>query len=393
MKIKELFLREITFTAIGAYYEDYISDLIKSGIKVKKVNNNKGILYIRINRNDYKKAASIARKNNTRIRIYKRHGINFKKIKIKRYYGVFAGIVFVSIIIVLLQNFIWTINIHGADEKTESLILKAIAEKGIIPGALIDNINVNSAELHTKLNVNNISWIKIEINGSRADVYLNEANPIEKQKLSRKTPCNIIAGKTGTIIDAQIYSGTFLYKKGSGVSEGKVIVSGIVNDGADNLLMTHADAKIIAEFNETITLRQDYKTTEKIINHNYSEEEKELMIFGFVIPITDKLKNPENMICEETINKCYLCGYELPWKIKINKYKKYDEKEITRTYEDVNKILEQKLEIHCINFYSDYEVIDIAKKTEYDENGITLTANVKLQGNIAIQQEILTNQN
>ena len=382
--------KEVTFTAIGAYIEDFITELVKSGVKSREINNSDGVLYIRIKRRDYRKAAEISQKHGVRIRVYKRHGFVFKLNKKKKYYGITVGVVIASFLTVFLQNFVWKINIHSINDYSDTLILNTLAENGISLGSYVGNIDANSTELQSKLEINGISWLKIEVNGSRVDVYLNEEKNVEFPKISRKTPCNVIAGKTGVIIDTEVYSGTLLYEKGSGVAEGKVIVSGVVNDGADNLIMTHANAKIIADFSETVEFRQDYKTIEKTINKTYIKE-KELMLLGFVIPITEKAEKNNNQICEETIDNCYFLGYELPWKIKTNFYKEYDEIEVIRTNEDVNRILEQKLELYCKNFLSEFEILDISEKYEYDDKGITLTASIKLRGNIAVQQEIMMN--
>ena len=81
----------------------------------------------------------------------------------------------------------------------------------------------------------------------------------------------------------------------------------------------------------------------------------------------------------------------MPWKIKTNIYKEYDEIEVIRTNEDVNRILKQKLELYCKNFLSEFEILDISEKYEYDDKGITLTVSIKLRGNIAVQQEIMMN--
>ena len=47
--------------------------------------------------------------------------------------------------------------------------------------------------------------------------------------------------------------------------------------------------------------------------------------------------------------------------------------------------------MYCENFFSQYEILDIKKNILYDSEGITLNADIKLKGNIAVQQEILRN--
>ena len=58
---------------------------------------------------------------------------------------------------------------------------------------------------------------------------------------------------------------------------------------------------------------------------------------------------------------------------------------------EIDRILKQKLELYCKNFLSEFEILDISEKYEYDDKGITLTVSIKLRGNIAVQQEIMMN--
>ncbi len=388
MKRGFIFSGRIRISAIGAYTENFLTELIKSGIRSSGITNQNGIVYFYIRRTDYIKVARIAKTHNVKVRVQEKNKSGFFNFKISKYSGLISGIIFVSVGIIISQKFIWKINVHGNEVLSDSLIIKSIAENGIFLGAYSDNINTDTAEYAVKLKLKEISWINIEANGSRVDVFINEGENVPKPEISKKTPCNIIASKDGVIVETEIYSGTLMYNIGGGVSKGSIIVSGIVNDGADNLLMTHANAKIIAEFTETVKLRQDFKTIEKKLN-NSKELEKELMLMGFVIPITKKIENTENKICEEYTEKLNLAGLSLPAIIKTNTYTEYEEVEITRTIDDVNRILQQKLEIYCQNFFSEYEILDIKRNLEYDEKGITLTADIKLKGNIAVQQEIM----
>lgn len=377
----------VTFSIIGGFAEEFVSEVIANGIDIGNIHNDNNIIYADVRRIDYLKISGIAKKHRVRIRVQKRHGIYFKVSKARKRTGILMGVLIASLVLLATQQFIWKIEIHGADKLSENLILETISENGIKLGALLSGIDSNEAEIRLKSTLKNISWVNIEINGSRADVYVRETDSIKKSEISLKTPCNVVAGRTGVIVETEVYSGTLIYPKGSGVSKGNVIVSGIVNDGADNIIMAHANAKIIAEFTETVEVRQDYTTVEKEKN-GISETEKELMLFGFVFPITDTVSVTENKVCTEQIENCTLFGFNLPWKIKINTYTSYDDISVTRTAEDAMRLAEQKIEIYCNNFFSEYEVLDIIKTIKNDETGITIIADVKLKGNIAVQQEI-----
>lgn len=377
----------IIFSAIGAYVESFISELISSGVYINDIHNDKNIIYISAKRKDYLRISKIAKKNHIKIRIKERRGLYFKLKNIKKHYGIIFGIITSSILILIMTQFIWKIEIKGVDKLTENLIIDSLNDMGIHLGCISSEIDTEAAELMLKNKLDEIIWIDIRANKSKLDIEIYEKETINKPEIALNSPCNIVAARDGVIVDTEVYSGTLIYPKGSGVAKGNIIVSGIVNDGAENLILTHANAKIIAEFSEIIEFRQNFKTNERIKNNN-AETEKELMIFGFIVPISDKIENKEYKECEEKISTCKFMGVELPWKIKTNTYYTYTDLDVTRSAEDAIKLLEQKLNIYCKNFFSEYELININKALSADEDGITLSAEIKLRGNIATKQQI-----
>ncbi len=382
----------ISISAIGAYIEEFLSDFMKSGMKAYEIRNNNGMIHMKVRRSDYKRIALLARNHKVRVRVEQKNRLFLNLDKSGNYFGILVGIFISLLMIIVSGKYIWKINVYGSDKVSEQQILKSIADSGIYIGAYSETINTDSAELSAKLDLSELSWINIEINGSRADVFINEGESIETPEISIKTPCNVVAGRDGVIVETQVYSGTLIYNVGSGVSEGNILISGVVNDGADNLIITHANGKIIAEFTETVQFRQEFITIEKIQN-SAEEYEKELLFFGTVIPLTAKIENTNNKICDEYIKKVIISGFEMPWSIKTNIYNSYEEIEVTRTIDDVNRLLQQRLELYCQNFLSDYEVLDIKENLLYDEKGITMTADIKLKGDIAVQQEIMRKNN
>lgn len=379
----------IHIIVIGAYTEEFLTDFMKSGIKVYEIRNNNGAVCMIVRRVDYKKIAKLSRLHHVRVRVTKKNKKRVTNSFISKHSGIICGIIISFLMVILSGKFIFKINVYGADELSEQQIINSLALSGIHIGAYTESIDTDSAEFATKLKLENLSWMNIEINGSRADVYINEGKIIEKPEIDLRTPCNVIAQKDGVIVEMQVYSGTPVYSAGSGVTKGSVIISGVVNDGADNLIITHANGKIIAEFTESVQFRQEFTTIEKKLNRNNEEYEKELYLFGKVIPLTDKVDNIENKVCDEYVEKCKIFGIEMPWSVKINKYSNFENIEVNRTIEDVHRLLQQKLDLYCQNFYYEYEILDVSKNMVYDENGITMNVEIKLLGDIAIQQEII----
>lgn len=378
---------KIEISIIGAYCEDFISELFKRGIRLKSVGNKSGVIYATARRTDYLSIARIARNYGVRVRVTRKIGSYYRIRRIKKKEGVILGLIITSFAVLTLQRFVWDINISGNVNISDNFIINQLNLNGISIGSIAYNIDTELTERRILNAVSNIGWINIDINGSRVDVEISELGQEIRPDIDNKIPCNVIAAKTGVILETEVYSGNLLYEKGSGVSEGSVIVSGIVNDGADNILLTHANAKIIAEFKEEIEFTEYYKSIERQPTDN-TIVQNELKLFGFVLPLYNEKAESENMVCKEETKSFYILGFELPWQIKTNTYTEYKDVLVERKSEDAERLALQQLEIYCLNIYDEYEIVNVDKSVYRNENGVTVKAVVTLKGNIAVQQEI-----
>lgn len=380
---------EVTFSILGAYNEEYLSELMKRGFVVKNIHAESGLLFASVSSKDYPRAARISRGFGVKTKVCKREGVYFFLRRYHKRFGLLLGLLFAVSLILFLEQFVWKIEIHGNEALSDNQVLQLLSQNGVEIGTYSPPIDVNEIEVNMKRLVPDIAWLSISLNGSRVDVYIDEATFPEQPEIPLDTPCNVVASKTGVIVDAQVYSGTLLYPKGSGVAEGSVVVSGAVDDGAGNLSITHANAKIIAEFTESVEMFMPYTTNEKQ-RTGLIEQEQELMLFGFVIPLGTSVTDTSGKICTEEVKLYNLFGLELPWKMKTNTYTEYEDITVTRKTEDIERIFSRRVDDYCENFFSEYELIDMKKSTRIDDNGVYLRADVMLRGDIARQQEIMT---
>lgn len=377
----------VAFSAIGAYYEEFLSELIRDNIFLKDIRTEQGILYAETKRANYSQIAKTARSYGIRTRVTKKKGLYLRFYPYRKRIGLLIGGILAILLLLILERFIWKIEIHGAENVSENQVLEILIEDGIFPGAPISSFDVNTTEIDLKQRISQLSWVSVSRRGSSIHVYLNESEPKESEGIPLKVPCNVVAAKTGKIVETQVYAGTLLYPIGSGVSEGNVVVSGVVNDGAEHILMMHANAKIIAEFTEEVSFSMPYTTIEKKMTGTV-ETAKELKLFGFVIPISEKPSSNRNKICSEYTQAFYLLNLPLPWKIKTYTYTEYEDISVTRKTEDIIRLLEKKLDDYCENIFVGYEILNVERQASNDDSGVTLTARVTLKGDIAVQKQI-----
>ena len=304
----------IIFSAVGNDYEKYISALINNGVRIINSYQSKNILFVKIYPMYYEAAAKTARNLHIRTKVEKRSGLYFLLRKYRRRYGIVLGVLSFFAIITLMSDHIWDIRISGNSEVSENQILEVLRENGVYWGASANGIDGNRLEILARLEIPQLAWISIEKNGSVINVKISERIKTEKAEIPLSQPCNIVAAHDGQIINTEVYSGQLLFPIGSGVAEGQLIVSGVVEDGGGNNMLLHANAKIIAEYTDTVEFSMPFTTTEKVLSGNESDMDY-IKFFGMKIPLGFGLEEyPSSKFTEETKKVTFL-GIEMPWKI------------------------------------------------------------------------------
>lgn len=376
----------VTFSIIGAYCEDYINDLLRKKIRLKNIRNINNMIYADTDVQSYPSIAKASRKYGVRVRIASKSGRYHAFSSVRKRPGLVLGIIVSSALVLFLRLFIWHIDVHGNNGITDEQVLGLIEGYGFTAGAYANATDALSAERKIMLDSEDISWINIEVNGSRADVYLSENTDIKMNDIDPKTPCNIVAARSGVIVDTDVTSGKLMYEKGSGVAQGSVIVSGAVSSG-ETLILVHSDAEIIAEFTDSPEFSMSYTTVEKVPSEE-TFTHRQLMILGIVIPLDSNDSDTSDTFCTEKNEQLELYGLKLPLKMRTEVFTKYTETSVTRSADDIRSSLERSLELYMLNFLKDYEILSVNKTFSETEDGLALKADIKLKGDIAVKKPI-----
>ncbi|MEG2814242.1 MAG: sporulation protein YqfD, partial [Oscillospiraceae bacterium] len=232
------------------------------------------------------------------------------------------------------------------------------------------------------LNIPQLSWVTINIEGCKANIIVSER--IAPPKIKSNEPCDIIAKKTGQIINIECYNGTPIIKIGNTVSKGETIISNVMPLKSGGIINVHSDAKVIAQTQFDKTVEFD------LIKHNkkYTGEKKMrryLDIFSIKVPLfLAKKVDGDFDISEEKTNLTFF-GSKLPFAITSKTYNFYKIKDDKILQDEVKKIL-----LDILSQYETTELIDacIIKKNdnyEISNERITLTRSYVAEENIAKQ--------
>src|SRR5690606_9789022 len=105
------------------------------------------------------------------------------------------GAISFFIIVTILSNMVWGIEVKGAKPETEHLIIKELKKLGVEKGKLQFFIEDNeSLQRHLEEAINDITWIGVELNGTTYHFEVVEKNQPEPPE--QFSPRDLVANKT-----------------------------------------------------------------------------------------------------------------------------------------------------------------------------------------------------
>lgn len=337
LNIFRFFRGYVDFSVSGKYPERFLNSAFKSGVKIWSQKYRGGKLTAQMYVSDYKNSREKARKTGVRLKVLKRHGLPFIVHKNKNRAGLLVGGVIFFLMIFFMSSFVWTIDVQGVSNISESEIRALLRECGVYEGAASSSIDVRWAKRQLSHKYPMITWSAINIYGSDVDVIIKEGQ--EKNKPDITTPADIVAKKDGFIVAMETRDGTNMVTIGQSVLEGELLVSSAMEIEGMDTRFVRAQSKIMAQTSEIVEFSAD-KNIELITSGEQSVNRVGVSFYGINLPVTITRIDGKNCyrILEE--NNLELNGIVLPLSVINEKNYVYEKTEITRTEEMVEKALE-----------------------------------------------------
>ncbi len=259
-----------------------------------------------------------------RVRILRKTGARFFLWRFRKRQALVAGLLVCVALVGALSQFVWDIDIAGNSLVPDAAILRALKDAGFGVGSYTGSLNHDALQNDLLIKLPELSWIAVNISGSRANVEVRER--IKKPEIIPKNvPCNIVAKKTGIILSMEVLSGQEQVKAGQTVQEGDLLVSGIVDSQVLGARFVHSMARIEARtwFSKEAVLPLEVSLKE------YTGREREktaLLIAGWRINLYFKAGNPY-VSCDKIVKKTRLAlpgGLALPFSVIKETFREYE---------------------------------------------------------------------
>ena len=373
---------EVEFS--GDIAEVILNICAKNGISLwnsrRKGQKIRGYITVR----DFKTLPNKAKKSGLRVHILKKRGLPFIINRYKNRFGIPVGAALFFSFLYIMSCFIWSIQVDGNKGTSESVILEACEKIGIKEGTLKSKIKPQIAKQELLLEVKNLAWASVNIEGSKATVNITEAKDKGEDK---STPTNLIASADGKITKIDITSGNCVVKAGDTVAKGELLVSGVI-ERANSTSFVHSAGMITAETEREIEVKACYTRTVSR-KTGVTKKRSVLYFFGIKIPLYLGGVNGSYEFRYDIKEICLL-GEKLPIRLYTKYYEMTEEKEITITKDELLKELEELLK-ETANKEKIYDFEVKNRKFEEFDGGISLKAVISAEENIAKPEILLFN--
>lgn len=291
----------VTLEIEGFFIEKFLNLCAQKNILIWDVVYGKnGIVTLKMTVRGFRKIRHDAYKTRTYVKTIKKSGLPFFISKNKNRKGLAIGIILSMIVFFYISSFIWQIEVDGnerlSDEKIISLLNEAGFKKGMIRFG-IDNEKIKNDVL---LKNEDLSWIWVDIKGTKAFVSVREKKEAPKV-FDKNEPSNIIAVRDGLVTRVIAKSGQSVVKEGDVVSEGNLLISGVLESEAKGYKYVNASGEIWARTwheieGETTLIKEEFTKTSKKFS------KKTINFFGFDVLLYRDKNIPFKYYEEETKN-------------------------------------------------------------------------------------------
>lgn len=174
---------------------------------------------------DRKRLDELAQRSMCTLTDGRRRGGPVMAERMARRWGFLLGMAVCLLAVSVLSRFLLVIEVVGNETVPTAVILSELQRVGVRPGAYGPAIPQKEAANDALLGLPELSYMAINIYGTRAEVVVREAEKVP-ELLDETIPADIVARADGIIVDIQADTGRALFAEGDIVAEGEVLITG-----------------------------------------------------------------------------------------------------------------------------------------------------------------------
>lgn len=222
--VKGYVIIEIT----GKNKERFLNLCLNDGIEIGTAEYRENAIVVSLSAADFMRMRSDAKQSGVKIKIISKHSVKKFALSRKNRIALPIFLIILGIYYVLVQNFIWCVEIDGIKTADSGAVAEILRDKGVYPGApksgIEDLSGIKNAIIFSE---NKINWAWLYVEGAKARLAVQEA--VMPPGISdKRVPTDIIAACDGYVREATVKRGERRVVANTTVTKGQVLISGKV---------------------------------------------------------------------------------------------------------------------------------------------------------------------
>ena len=142
-------------------------------------------------------------------------------------YAFLIGLAFALCAVSVLSRFVLTVEVSGNERVPTAVILSQLRRLGVRPGVYGPSLNRKQLVQEALLELEDLSWMAINLHGTRVEVIVREAVK-QPKRLDESGYFDVVSQADGIVTHVEAEQGEAAVQEGDVVAKGDVLISGIV---------------------------------------------------------------------------------------------------------------------------------------------------------------------
>lgn len=237
------FLRgTVTIRVCGPFLERYFNICAAAGLGFwgsRPISETE--LELTLSRWDLRRAKALAEKALCQVTVVRETGLPGLLRTFRRRYGMAVGVLLVALLLGVLSQFVLVVEVEGNVEVPTGTILAQLQRHGFGVGTYGPGVDVRDLSNRVLLDLEELSFLTVNISGIRAQVIVREADPAP-EILDRNRAADVVADRDGVVVRVNLLGGRRVVEEGQAVLEGETLLSGLLlhelGDGSGTVAST-----------------------------------------------------------------------------------------------------------------------------------------------------------
>lgn len=234
----------VEFTARSGSTEALLTAAARAGVHLYGVTALPGGFCGHCAARQYPRLAALARRYRVRLRVRKKQGLYFRVRPLLRRAGLWAGLAVFLPLLLWTQQFVWFADVSTLTAGQAARASAVLREVGLQPGSAVTEAKLAAGE-YALLHSGEFSWASLNFAKGRLEVLAAAAKP--RPDIAAGTLHGLRARCAGTVVSANLVSGTLLVAPGQAVEAGQGLIGTARAERDGTLIFAPAAGTVLAQ--------------------------------------------------------------------------------------------------------------------------------------------------